>query len=189
MSDCTNIEVRELLPDYLHGRLDGAERDRVEAHLASCAECSGELALLRSVRQAYAHAPALDTAGIARALPRPRLVARRSPLGRPMLLRIAAVVSFIALGGISLATVRSVLDGGGVALDTLGIVDRGADTGAGRNDSAGSRAAPAISFGGGVSDLATEDLAALLAALESLEAVPSLEPDDLELGAAGRGGS
>jgi anti-sigma factor RsiW len=189
MSDCTNIEVRELLPDYLHGRLGGTERERVEAHLAGCAECSGELALLRSVRQAYAHAPAMDVAAIARALPRPRRVAARPPLGRPMLLRIAAVVSFIALGGISLATVRSVLDGGGRVIDTLQVLDRGSDTGAGSNDSAGSRVAPAISFGGGVSDLATEDLAALLAALESLEAVPSLEPEDLLLGDAGRGGS
>ena len=71
------------------------------------------------------------------------------------------------------------------------MVDRGSDTGVGgrRNDSAGSGAAPAISFGGGVSDLAMEDLAALLATVESLEAVPSLEPEDLALGDDGRGGS
>lgn len=189
MSDCTNIVVRELLPAYLHGRLDGSERERVEAHLTGCVECSGELALLRSVRQAYAHAPAVDTAAIVRALPRPRRAAARRQLATPVLLRIAAVVSFIALGGISLVTVRGFMQDGGRMIDTLQSVDGGADTGAGRNESAGSRTAPGISFGGGVSDLATEDLAALLAAVEALEAVPSLEPDDLTLGDAGRGGS
>jgi hypothetical protein len=189
MSDCTNIEVRELLPAYLHGRLGGSERALVEAHLAGCAECSGELSLLRSVRQAFAHAPAIDTAGIVRALPRPRRAAARRSVPAPVLLRIAAVVSFVALGGISLATVRRFISDGGRVIDTLQSVDRGSDTGAGRGDSAGPRTVPSISFGGGLSDLDTEDVAALLAAIEALEAVPSLEPDDFSLTDGGRGGT
>ncbi|OYV74079.1 MAG: hypothetical protein B7Z72_01020 [Gemmatimonadetes bacterium 21-71-4] len=52
MTDCPNAEVRDLLPDLLHDRLDEATRMRVEAHLRACEECRGELALLRSLRAA-----------------------------------------------------------------------------------------------------------------------------------------
>lgn len=36
--------VQELLPWYVTGRLEAAERERVEAHLAACAECRAEAA-------------------------------------------------------------------------------------------------------------------------------------------------
>jgi anti-sigma factor RsiW len=37
--------VRKLLPWYVNGRLDAAERDEVESHLASCSRCRSELLL------------------------------------------------------------------------------------------------------------------------------------------------
>ena len=33
MTDCANVEVRELLPEHLHDVLDAPTRARVDAHL------------------------------------------------------------------------------------------------------------------------------------------------------------
>ena len=56
MSDCLNVEIRELLPDYLSGTLSDARRNEVRSHVASCQDCAEELELLNLVRQAYAEA-------------------------------------------------------------------------------------------------------------------------------------
>src|SRR5688572_10315052 len=70
MSDCLNVEIRELLPDYPGGTLSASRRPEVDAHVASCAECADELALLRLVREAYAESPAVNVKAIVAALPR-----------------------------------------------------------------------------------------------------------------------
>lgn len=80
--------VRDLLPALLHGRLAGAERVRVEAHVAACATCATELALLRDVRGAVtAGAPRLDLAAVAAAVRAATVPADRSepvaPAGTP----------------------------------------------------------------------------------------------------------
>jgi hypothetical protein len=69
MSDCADVEMRELLPELLHGRLDAASRARAEAHLATCDDCAAELALMRATRRAFA-APAIDLARIVSAVER-----------------------------------------------------------------------------------------------------------------------
>ena len=54
-------EIAELLPFYANGTLDAAERERVEAELATCADCTEELAqlnLLSASLTAYAGAAA-----------------------------------------------------------------------------------------------------------------------------------
>jgi anti-sigma factor RsiW len=68
MSECTNGELRDLLPELVNGRLSAEMRHTVEAHVASCAECAEELALLRSLRPALMRAPAIDTDRIAAAV-------------------------------------------------------------------------------------------------------------------------
>ena len=172
MSDCTNVEIRELLPEYLHDRLGASDRARVDAHLAGCEECRSELATLRSVRQALRVAPPVDVAAIVRALPKPnrqRQVARRS-FSRTRVLQIAAVISFISLGGISLAVSRSFFGGGpSGAVDTL--------TTPSVATVASASSQPAMTFAGGVSDLSSDDVESLLGSIESLEASPPVEPD------------
>lgn len=65
-SGCADDGVRDALPALLHGRLAGAERARVEAHVAGCAACAAELAVLRDVRGALAAgAPRLELDAIA----------------------------------------------------------------------------------------------------------------------------
>lgn len=192
MSDCTNLEVRERLPEYVHGRLGTLEIKWVETHLGSCAECANELSLLRSVRQAYDRVPAVNVAAIVSALP-PARPARRRWASTPALLRLAAVVSFISLGGVSLVTLRGFLDGrGSVGTDTVAALSRIDDTAripSGVDGVNGMTGAPAISFGGGVSDLEAEDLLALLSAVDALEAAPPADPEEFLLSGAGRGGS
>ena len=68
MSECTNGELRDLLPELVNGRLDTESRERVEAHVASCMECADELALLRSLRPALTREPVIDTQRIANAV-------------------------------------------------------------------------------------------------------------------------
>ena len=173
MSDCLNVEIRELLPDYLSGTLSASRRAEVDAHVASCAECADELAVLRLVREAYVESPAVNVKAIVAALPQKSARPAMRSWRRSHAFQIAAAVSFIALGGISLAVARSFFNGNPSA----------SDTGATNTET------PAISFAGGVSDLGDEDLEALLSALENIEVLPVTETSDPPLTGTGRQGS
>ena len=61
MNDCPNGDLRDLLPDFLHDRLNAADRAVVEAHLAGCDDCREELELLRNLRGTLRRAPAVDS--------------------------------------------------------------------------------------------------------------------------------
>jgi hypothetical protein len=50
-------EVQELLPWFVNGTLETDEAERVEAHLATCAECRGELAAERQLAEGIANLP------------------------------------------------------------------------------------------------------------------------------------
>ena len=176
MSDCPSVEIRELLPEYLSGTLSARRREEVWNHVTACDDCAQELALLQLVRQAYAEAtPAVNVGAIVAALPRKARQSMRSWRRGPAL-QIAAAISFIALGGISLAVARSFFDRNPAAAPPDSVVAVMTD-------------APAISFAGGVSDLGDEDLETLLSALESMEALPVTETADPPLGGSGRQGS
>lgn len=102
MIDCPNGDIRDLLPDVLHGRLDAGERARVEAHVASCDACAAELALLRGLRSTIRRAPVVDTAAIAASIPGYRVPVRQRTWGG---WRAAAAIAAIAVGGTSIAIV------------------------------------------------------------------------------------
>lgn len=181
MSDCPNVEIRELLPEYLNGTLSARRRAEIEGHLTSCGDCAGELALLRLVREAYADTTPVNVRAIVSALPRRASRPARRSWRTSHAFQIAAAVSFITLGGISLAVARSFFNGNPTAATV--------DTMIAANTTAVSTDMPAISFAGGVSDLGDEDLEALLSALESIEALPVTEPTEVPLSGAGRQGS
>ena len=69
MTDCPNGDIRELLPDLLHGRLDATERAAVEAHLRACEVCRDELELLPRMQSALRRAPSVDVAAILAQIP------------------------------------------------------------------------------------------------------------------------
>ena len=100
MIDCPNGDVRDLLPDYLHDRLESSARMSVEQHLAGCAACRDELALLRDLRGTLQRAPRIDVAAVAAAIPAYRPAARK---GWTTGWRVAAAVAAIVVGGASIA--------------------------------------------------------------------------------------
>lgn len=186
MSDCPNVEIRELLPDYLGGTLAAHRRVEVEGHVATCQDCHEELALLRLVREAYAgSASPVNVGAIVSALPRPSAKAVMKPTMKSWrhnhAFQIAAAVTFVALGGLSLTVARSFFNGGTTVatVDTMVAVT---------TPSIMNGEVPVMSFAGGVSDLVDEDLEALLSALESMDALPVTEPAELPI-TTGRQGS
>ena len=178
MTDCPNVEMRELLPEYLGGTLSAERRREVEAHLAGCVDCAEELALLQLVREVYRETPAVNVSAIVSALPRPSSRPVVRSWRRSQAFQIAAALSFITLGGISLAVARSFFNGNPASAPVDPIVTVGDPVGD-----------TPISFAGGVSDLGDDDLEALLSALETIEALPVTEPSDPPLSGAGRQGS
>ena len=201
MSECANVEVREMLPDLLHGALQGEVRDGVERHVAECSDCEAELALLASARRAMAArpVPAVSVASIVRALPlpdrRPEMRAAMQPDVRPalqpaarrrapsMAFRLAAAVSFISLGGISVAVARSyfgasetIVADSVVSLRTDSVLPVAPATGAGVVPGA-SGTTRTVSMLAGISELGDADLESLFGELETLEAAPAAEPD------------
>jgi hypothetical protein len=95
MSECSNGEMREMLPDLLHDHLQPDFRARVQTHVDVCAPCRVELELLARVRSG-SRAPALEASRLAAAIPPYR---RRSTWARAAdapALRIAAAMALVA---------------------------------------------------------------------------------------------
>jgi len=132
MSDCVSAEMRDVLPDFVHGQLDAGRTAEVRAHLAGCAECAAEVELLRVVMSAAPAAPEINVDRIVRALPTPTrhgfLLHRGGGTGSPPtpsldspamphrsriwsrpVVKIAAAVAIVAAGGLSLLVGRDVL--------------------------------------------------------------------------------
>ncbi len=84
MNDCQNIQMREALPELLHGRLAERERDSVQSHVDDCADCAAELAIIRDVLRTAA-APRIDVARISAAIPAYRPARSTRPMQRTYL--------------------------------------------------------------------------------------------------------
>jgi anti-sigma factor RsiW len=95
MSECSNAETRDLLPELLHGRLPADARARVEAHVAGCVSCDAELALLRGIRSAAAATPLIDVGRVAAAVPAYRARPMWARLAHAPAFRIAAAIALL----------------------------------------------------------------------------------------------
>jgi anti-sigma factor RsiW len=165
MTDCPNGELRDLLPDLLHGRLEDADRRMVEAHLARCADCRAELELLRQLRGALHRAPPVDVAAIVAAIPPYRAPARRSWGGW----RAAAAVALIAVGGTSVAIANRVGD------QPAPSPARAASAPSVGTTAAAPGVPRELAVSGAVGDLSDSELSMLLDGIESLDVLPSAE--------------
>jgi anti-sigma factor RsiW len=113
-------DSKELLISFLYDELDGAEKQAFQAHLASCADCRGEVAGLRSTQQHLARwAPPEPDLGfrvirspVAAAAP-PPLRARLSPLWG-----LAAAAVLVLAAGAAIANVEVQYGAGGLVLRT-----------------------------------------------------------------------
>lgn len=56
-TECRDAEIKELLPEHAAGKLRGGALARMEGHLESCADCRGEMALLRMLAEEPAPEP------------------------------------------------------------------------------------------------------------------------------------
>ncbi len=109
MNKCTELDIKEMLPDLLHGGLDAHERARVESHIASCVECTEELEVLRAVKSAAVFIPAIDVHRVVRQIPPYRTIvpARRVPArSRVVSWLVAASLVVVVLGGGSLLMIQ-----------------------------------------------------------------------------------
>jgi hypothetical protein len=194
MNDCVNAEIRDQLPDFVHDRLEAAERAVVLAHVEGCVDCREELQLLRDAKAMYARGvPRVDVAYVVGALPKAPAArpARELPTRRRTRpwsdWRIAAAVTLLLAGGGSYAVMRSgqpdvlmdttamvatipestMLDSSLAAIGDLSAMVSPDD------DRPAEVGATDVRLG----DLDEEQLTALLNEIDNLRAVPASEPE------------
>lgn len=199
MNDCPNADIRDLLPDLVHGRLDAGVRSTVDRHVAGCSDCAAEVALLRDLRATLRRAPALDLSAIAAAVPAYRAPAKRSWVGW----RTAAAITMVVAGGSSLLLLREKVGPDTVAIGHMPAPALGADvtvastppdssplavgaepvvSPAGQSTARPAAQRPAVAeagelamAGGSLGDLSDRELADLLKDIESLDALPTVD--------------
>jgi anti-sigma factor RsiW len=183
MNDCPNAEVRDRLPDFVHGALDATAEARVASHLRACADCAAEVELLRLARAVLRSAPrAIDVGRITAALPSPlaregsarRSAARRFAAHR---WRTAAAVLVVAGGAAAFwLTATKPRVGGTGAMTAAAPAQRAArgDTG---SPAVSPVATTGLSLAGSFEDLTDEDLSTLLEELHRYEVFPDVEPE------------
>jgi anti-sigma factor RsiW len=211
MIDCENGELRDLLPDYLHDRLDASTRTLVERHVAECSPCQDELALLRDLRGTLHRAPRIDVAAVAAAIPAYRPAARtRWASGWRIAAAIGAIVvggaalTFLGRGGTPAQIARAPITAPATRVPDVGgptspaSAPRVAQQPTPTPEPAVAPAPPAVKSapapkgeelamaGGTIADLSDGELSDLIGDLESLDAVPSADVESTESFLTGR---
>ena len=105
MNKCTESDIQEMLPDLLHRALPADAKARVEAHLATCAECREDLEVLRVVSSAAVFAPAIDVDRVVAQIPPYRMIVpgvERPARTRVVSWLVAASMAIVVIGGGSL---------------------------------------------------------------------------------------
>jgi anti-sigma factor RsiW len=191
MRDCANAEVRDRLPELVHGLLEGPERAGVESHVAECPDCAAEAALIRRAAGVIAlGTPHVNATRIAAALPVPLSIAHAPRPWSGMTLRIAAA---LMLGVVGVGTLQYLTRD--TAPDDYASLDAplpatGGDRAVARPvDAPVATGAYASSAGlvlvGGIDALTLDQLELLVSGVETLDAMPSADPDPLPLGVNG----
>jgi hypothetical protein len=195
MTDCPNAEMRDRLPDLLHEQLEMSVRAALMAHVDQCEDCRAEVALLREARIVLSpDVLAVDVVAISRVViektrTQVNAGAHRSPW---MDWRIAASLLLLLVGAGSVkmyvgsreapAPVAVVADTSSVApnaarAETVAT----AATGPSEPSSVVTAASAELSAAGSVSDLSESELRALLQELDAMDAVPSAEPEQVNV--------
>ncbi|HEX6250346.1 MAG TPA: zf-HC2 domain-containing protein [Gemmatimonadaceae bacterium] len=191
MRDCVNAEVRDRLPELVHGLLEQGERSDVESHVAECPDCAAEAALIRRAAGVIALAsPRMDAARIASALP---VRGVSPPAARPLWsgsgMRIAAALLIAVAGFGALQYATRDRQGGDVARIDEPLPATGGERAIARpvsGPSAGGSYATAQVAGrtglvlvGGIDALTLDQLEALVSGVDGLDAMPSADPEPL----------
>jgi hypothetical protein len=101
MNECTDRDIQDMLPDLLHRALADGERQRVEAHLATCESCQEDLEVLRTVKSAAVFAPSIDVDRVVRQIPPYRTIVPtiEAPARTPVRSWLVAATMALALVG------------------------------------------------------------------------------------------
>jgi hypothetical protein len=186
MIDCVNSEIRDLLPERLAGGLGVAAVARVDAHLATCAACRAELELLGVARRALAGSePAVDVARISASMQSIRY--RRSGWNTSQW-RIAAGLLIAVIGAGAVGSARQLREPENAVpavfvdrtVEGASVVAAPAPDAPVRQGQAKASPVPAddpeITVTTPIGTLSEDRLAALIADIEQIQAVPLAEP-------------
>lgn len=204
MIDCSDADIRDRLPDWLHGRLDPETRAQVDAHLAQCPACTDELMLLRAAQRAMRGAPAVDVRAIAAAVPAYQPAPRQWRAWR-----VAAAVLLLAGGAGSFMMYQRSQSASAPAVKTVAshevpavvppvpsapvptravvVAESAHQSPATAPRQAEPKAAPAreLAMGGSsLNDLSDRELAALLKSIDELDGVPTTDVESGSLSPA-----
>jgi hypothetical protein len=166
MIECSNVAMRDRLPDLANETLESATRELVMVHLAECVACTAELEILRTTRLILVKTtPKVDVAGIVSALPQYGV----TPIGSAPSVRqrswatswrVAAAMTFLAAGIGSYAVLRP---DSPVRPDSVNLRQAVADTATG------------MALTGALADMSDAGLSALAGDIDKIEALPSTE--------------
>lgn len=161
MNECMDREIREMLPDLVHGAVVPSQRSRIDAHLSTCGECRQELEVLRQVHGAAVFAPAIDVDRIVRRIPPYAIITplvKRPTPSRTIGWLIAASLAVVIAGG------------GSVLVNRTSVVES--------PRSVATATAPySLALTSGVDDLSDGGLAQLISELNGFDALPTSEPE------------
>ena len=192
MNKYTELDIKEMLPDLLHGKLDADARAQVEAHVASCESCAEELEVLRTVKSAAVFIPAIDVDRVVRQIAPYRAIvpAREVPArSRAVAWLVAASLVLVVAGGGSVLLQQRTqqrvvtIDDGHRSLppseqgkDSLGpVVVRGGVPLQSRVNIETPRT-HALALAAGVDGLSDKNLRQLMNDMNSFDALPATEP-------------
>jgi anti-sigma factor RsiW len=182
MTECFSPEVRDFLPDLVHGRLGEIDTATMLAHIEACDACAAEVKLLRSVRQDAPLAPSIDVTRIVAALPSPVVAPVSEAPARPAyrtgawkFVATAAVVLVAAVAGTRL------LDNP-AELGLPAVVQEPATAEAASTAAVATEPSASLAMVASVDDLTDDQLEELLGDLENIESVPSAEPEVAAVG-------
>ncbi|MEJ7809000.1 MAG: zf-HC2 domain-containing protein [Gemmatimonadaceae bacterium] len=200
MTDCPRTDVRDRLPEWVHGHLGAPEAAVIAAHVRTCAACADEAHLLRQLRSALSVEPRIDVARIAGALARrPSVPQRARQMGAARWKRYAVGAALAA--GIATVFLRfdpapevatapapaaptirdsaSLGSGGGVGMVAVatGETTSAPPRGGARAPAAASTAGSELVMEGGFAHLADSDLELLLRRLDAVDGVLATAPE------------
>lgn len=191
MNKCTEVDIQEMLPELLHGKLDADARARVEAHVASCESCAEELEVLRTVKSAAVFIPAIDVDRVVRQIPPYRAIvpAAQAPArSRLVSWLVAASLVVVVLGGGSLLMIQNRPTFRPVAKVDPSVLPRGSSSQTLKPGSVASIVTPettslsakptkhALALASGVDGLSDNNLRQLMNDMNSFDALPATEP-------------
>ena len=195
MSECTNLEMRDLLPDFVRGALSAPSSTELEDHLATCAQCRAELRLLRDAHAMLSATPSVDAPRIVAAIKRSSGIRRDATVAvaagrrrrtwnvatpsRRVWLAAASIVAVVGAAVLASAKMRTPASRA-VAPVVVEVEQPRAPTAVGTEPtepvSPRSATHAELVMGGGVSDLADADLESLLQALDDVDTQLDVEP-------------